>query len=156
GVLDNATAVPGDSVAPGDIMALKGEQLSFSAFSGLQSAPLPNQLGGASVTVNGTTAPLFYTSYGQLVFQMPVDVAAGTAQVQVTRDGTTSNTVSVNVAPRAPRIIAVVNQDNSINYLPGYSNTVAAHSGDFLTIYCIGLGPTSPVVPTGQPAPGAE
>src|SRR5581483_753756 len=43
--------------------------------------------------------------------------------------------------------------DNSVNY-PG--GTTVAHAGDFLTIYCIGLGATSPVVPTGQAAPGAE
>jgi uncharacterized protein (TIGR03437 family) len=153
GVLDNATSVPGDRVAPGDIMALKGEQLSFSPFTPGQPPPLANQLGGATITVNGAPAPIFYSSYGQLAFQMPVDTALGTALVQVQRDGLTSNTVSVNVGTRAPRIIAVVNQDGSVN-LPDGSHP--AHPGDVLTIYAIGLGPTDPVVATGAPAPASE
>jgi uncharacterized protein (TIGR03437 family) len=134
-------------------MIVKGEQLSFNPFTPGQAPPLANQVGGATITVNGKPAPIFYSSYGQLSFQMPVDTAIGTALVQVQRDGLNSNTVSVNVVQRAPRIIAVVNQDNSVNY-PG--GTVPAHAGDFLTIYCIGLGPTSPVVATGAPSPAAE
>jgi uncharacterized protein (TIGR03437 family) len=82
-----------------------------------------------------------------------VDTPAGTALVQVQRDSLTSNTVSVNVAARAPRIIAVVNQDGSVN-LPDSSHP--AHAGDTLVIYAIGLGSTSPAVATGAPAPGAE
>lgn len=153
GVLDNGTFVPGDTVCPGDIMIVKGEQFSFSPFTPGQAPPLVKQLGGATVLVNGASAPIFYSSYGQLAFQMPVDTALGTALVQVQRDSLTSNTVSVNVGPRAPRIIAVVNQDGSVN-LPDGSHP--AHVGDFLTIYSIGLGPTSPVVATGVPAPSSE
>jgi uncharacterized protein (TIGR03437 family) len=153
GVLDNGTFVPGDTVCPGDIMIVKGEQLSFSPFTPGQAPPLANQMGGATITVNGAPAPLVYSSYGQLSFQMPVDIALGTALVQVQRDGLSSNTVSVNVGLRAPRIIAVVNQDGSSN-LPDGSHP--AHAGDVLTIYAIGLGPTDPVVGTGAPAPSAE
>jgi len=152
GVLDNGTFVPGDTVCPGDIMIVKGEQLSFSAFTPGQAPPLASQVGGATITVNGAPAPLFYSSYGQLAFQMPVDAAQGTAMVQVQRDGLTSNTVSVNVGARAPRIIAVVNQDNSVN-LPDGSHP--ANAGDTVVIYAIGLGPTSPAVATGAPAPAS-
>ncbi len=153
GVLDNGTFVPGDTVCPGDVMIVKGEQLSFSPFTAGQVPPLATSVGGATITVNGEPAPLFYSSYGQLAFQMPVDVAQGMALVQVQRDGLNSNNVSVNVGPRAPRIIAVVNQDGSVN-LPDGSHP--AHAGDVLTIYSIGLGPTSPAVATGAPAPSAE
>lgn len=153
GVLDNGTFVPGDTVAQGDVMVIKGEQLSFSAFTEGQAPPLAMTVGGATILVNGNQAPLFYSSYGQLAFQMPVETPVGTALVQVERDGLTSNTVSVNVAPRAPRIIAVVNQDGSVN-LPDGSHP--AHVGDELVIYAIGLGPTSPAVATGAPAPSAE
>ena len=46
--------------------------------------------------MNGTAAPLFYTSYGQIAFQMPVDTPLGTALVQVQRDdGAISNKASV-------------------------------------------------------------
>jgi uncharacterized protein (TIGR03437 family) len=111
-------------------------------------------VGGASVLVNGSPAPLFYSSYGQLAFQMPVNTPLGTALVQVKRDdGQTSNTVTVDVAARAPRLLAAVNPDGSVNT---GDPSHAAKPGDVLTIYAIGLGPTTPSVATGLPAPSSE
>jgi len=180
GVLDNATFVPGDSVAPGDVLAVKGDQLSLSPPASGPAPPLSTQVADTSVLVNATAAPIFYTSYGQINFQMPVNTPAGMALVQVKRtDGTISNTVSVNVAPRAPRVPllfggpwgAVVNNDScggispcvlggslplpaSLSQ-PGYP-IYPAKAGDVLTIYCIGMGPTTPSVATGQAAPSSE
>jgi uncharacterized protein (TIGR03437 family) len=151
GVLDNGTFVPGDTVAQGDVMVVKGEQLSFNPYTP-GTLPLVTQLGGTSVLVNGRAAPLFYTSYGQIAFQMPVETAVGTALVQVKRDdNTTSNQASVTVGARAPRLLVTVNQDLSIN-----AADHPAHVGDAITIYCIGLGPTNPAVATGATAPAAE
>jgi uncharacterized protein (TIGR03437 family) len=177
GVLDNATFVAGDNVAPGDVMVVQGDQLSFSAYTPGPAPPLATQLADTSVLVNGTAAPIFYTSYGQIAFQLPVNTATGQALVQVQRtDGTTSNTVSVNVAARAPKVLqlyggpwgAIVNNDSCggispcvlggslplpASYSqPGYP-AYPAKAGDVLTIYCIGMGPTTPSVASGQPAP---
>jgi uncharacterized protein (TIGR03437 family) len=151
GVLDNATFTPGDTVAQGDILVVKGEQLSFSSLTS-SAPPLPTTAGGTSVLVNGTAVPLFYTSYGQIAFQLPYDVATGTAIVQVKRDdGSLSNLASVTVAPRAPRLLVTVNPDYSIN-----SAAHPAHAGDALTVYAIGLGATSPSVAAGAAAPSSE
>ncbi len=151
GVLDNATFVPGDTVSQGDILVVKGEQFSFSAPTYL-SPTLPTTSGGTTVLVNGTAVPLFYTSYGQIAFQLPYDVPVGTALVQVKRDdGSVSNQASVAVAPRAPRLLVTVNQDGSIN-----SAAHPAHTGDVLTVYAIGFGATSPTVAAGVAAPSAE
>ncbi len=152
--VDNGAFVPGDTVAQGDIMVVKGEQLSFSPFAAGQAPPLATTVGGASVLVNGSPVPMFYSSSGQLAFEMPFETPQGTALVQVKRDdGQTSNTVSINVAAHAPRLLAAVNQDGSVN-LPDGSHP--AKAGDVLTIYAIGLGPTSPAVATGAPAPSSE
>jgi len=168
GVLDNATYIPADTVTPGDILIVKGEQFSFSPLTLGQAPPLATQVGGASVLVNGETAPMFYSIYGQLAFQMPFDTALGTAQVEVQRDGLTSNTVSVNVAARAPKIIpAAIAGNYGIITFPDYTwalpvgaypgvTSRPATAGDVLTIWCIGLGPTSPAVAAGAPAPSAE
>jgi uncharacterized protein (TIGR03437 family) len=167
GVQDNAVFTPGDIVTPGDIMVVKGEQLSFDPLTLGKAAPLATQVGGATVLVNGAPAPMYYSSYGQLAFQMPVEIPTGTALVQVQRDGQTSNTVSVDVAARAPRLLrinvgdygAIQNQDFSlpmpVGAIPGIA-THPAQAGDTLTIYAIGLGQTNPAVATGQPAPSAE
>jgi uncharacterized protein (TIGR03437 family) len=174
GVVDNAIfGVDGGGVAPGDIVALFGEQLSFDGFSGASSVPLPTQLGGATVLVNGRAAPLYSVSqspsYDQIDLQIPLETAVGTAQVQVQRDGLTGNTVSVQVASRAPRILlaggssfgAIQNaKDLSYPAPVGYFGPGAvshpAQVGDTLTIYAIGLGATNPAVGTNVPAPGAE
>lgn len=180
GVLDNATFVPGDNVSPGDVMVVKGDQLSFSAFTSGPAPPLSTQVADTSVLVNGTAAPIFYTSYGQIAFQLPTTTATGSALVQVKRtDGTTSNSVSVNVVARAPKVLqlyggpwgAVVNADNCKGATPctlggslplpasfsqpGYP-AYPAKAGDVLTIYAIGLGPTTPAVASGQPAPSTQ
>jgi uncharacterized protein (TIGR03437 family) len=171
GVVDNGTFVPGVAVSPGDIAVVKGEQLSFAPITLGQAAPLANQIGGAQVMVNGAPAPMYYSTYGQLAFQMPYQTAVGTALVQVQRDGVAGNTVSVPVVDRAPRLlllrggpygaITLTNPDLSIS-IPAPAGTFPdivthpAQVGDTLTLYAIGLGPTSPAVATGQPAPASK
>ena len=166
GILDDAIFKAGDAVSPGDIVALFGEQLLFEAATPLQAAPLPTKLGSTptQVFVNGEAAPLYFASYSQINFQIPTDIPTGTATVQVKRgDGTASNLASVQIASRAPRVLtldgtygAIVNQDFSLP-LPtgtfGAFQTHPAHVGDALTIYAIGMGPTSPSVASGAPAP---
>jgi uncharacterized protein (TIGR03437 family) len=142
-------------VAPGDIVALFGGQLSFNGFSGASSVPLPTQLGGATVLVNGRAAPLYSVSqspsYDQIDLQIPLETAVGTAQVQVQRDGLTGNTVSVQVVARAPRILIITRPDGSVP-----DGVHPARAGDTLIVWAIGLGATNPSVGTNVPAPGAE
>ncbi len=71
------------------------------------SLPLPSNLGGATVLGNDVLAPLYYTSFGQVAFQMPYGVATGQALVQVLRDGVWSNTVTANVVATVPEIAAI-------------------------------------------------
>ncbi len=167
GVVDNAIFGAGDTVARGDIMVVLGDQLSLSPLTLGSAPPLATTIGGAKILVNGSPVPMYYSSYGQLAFQMPFEIPNGVTLVQVQRDGLSSNLVSVTVADRAPRLLligstgygAIQNQDYSIpmpaGALPGYAyGTHPAKAGDALTIYAIGLGPTSPLIPTGQAAPG--
>jgi uncharacterized protein (TIGR03437 family) len=167
GVVDNGTFVAGDSVTAGDVMVVLGEQFSFGDLTVGQAPPLATQIGGAKVLVNGNEAPMYYSSYGQLAFQMPYGVPLGDAEIQVARDGLFSNKVSVNVGARAPRVLligvgnygAIVNQDGSIpmpaGSFPGV-NTHPAKAGDTLTVYAIGLGATSPQPASGVAAPSSE
>lgn len=167
GAVDDATYTGGDAVAPGDIVALFGDQLFFSAGTLGSGSPLGTTIGTTQVTINGTPAPLFYASYGQINLQIPVNTPVGTAQVQVVRDGMQSNIISLGIANRAPRLLqigvasygAILNTDGSIpmpvGSFPGV-NTHPANIGDTLTIYAIGLGPTATPVVTGAAATGAD
>ena len=167
GVQDNATFVPGDAVAPGDIAVVKGQQLSTKDFVQAGAPPIPTQLSDTQVLFNGQPLPLYYTLYGQIACEIPSDAPIGTSLVQVKRqDGQVSNQVSVDIAARAPRILVgpslygvITNQDGSRpmpeGSWPGVL-THAAKAGDTLTLWAIGLGATSPDVATGQPAPSSE
>src|SRR6185437_15962698 len=152
GVQNNATFAPGESVAQGDILALKGEQLSFSAPALNLPIPLPASAGATSVLVNGKAVPLFYTSYGQIAFQLPYDVPVGTALVQVKRDDDDpSNSISIHVMAAAPRLVVLTYGDYSLN-TPAHP----AHGGDSLILWTIGFGQTSPAAVAGTAAPGTE
>ena len=180
GVQDNATFFAGDPLAQGDVAVVKGDQLSFSPYTSGPAPPLSTQVADTSVLVNGIAAPIFYTLPGQIAFQVPVNATIGSGLVQVKRtDGTISNQVSVTIAARVPRLLllgsagfgAIVNNDGcrgitpcvlggSLPFTadqssPGYP-AYPAKVGDTLTIYAIGLGPTSPAVATGQGSPTAE
>jgi uncharacterized protein (TIGR03437 family) len=160
GVVDDAIFAAGDPVASGDIVALFGDQLFFSAGTLGSGSPLGTTIGTTQVLVNGKAAPLFYASYGQINLQVPFETATGSAQVQVMRDGVASNTVSLPIANRAARLLligvgsygAIENTDFStpmpIGSFPGV-NTHPAHIGDTLTLFGIGMGPTNPASATG-------
>jgi uncharacterized protein (TIGR03437 family) len=148
GVVDNATYDPINPVSPGDVCIVRGEQLSLRVPATAEGFPLPTGVNGATVLVNDVAAPLFYTSSGQIAFQMPYDTAAGTALVQVVREGQAGNTVTVNVLPRVPQIVAVTDA--------AYQLRDARHptkAGETLILWVIGLGATNPPVQAGAAAP---
>src|ERR1700722_1760911 len=148
GVLDNATFSPNGS--PGDVMIVKGSQLSLQAPQSAFGAPLPNSLGGASVLVNGVAAPLYYSSFGQIAFQARANTSLGTALVQVVRDGQPGNTVSINMAADAPGNVG--GTDSSYTLLDA-SHPVKA--GQAMILWSLGLGATTPVVADGTAAPAS-
>jgi uncharacterized protein (TIGR03437 family) len=164
-VVDAAIFAPGDSVSPGDIVTAFGEQFSFDAAASGPAPPMALKVGNTQVLVNGQPAPLYYVSYNQINFEIPMETPLGTGVIQIVREDQKSNPVSLSVAPRAPRLLqigsfgAIVNTDGSlpmpVGTIPGLQ-THPAKAGDVLTIYAIGMGPTSPAVSTGAPAPSAE
>jgi uncharacterized protein (TIGR03437 family) len=116
GVVDNALYQLGATIAPGELVAVRGEQFTLGAPVSAQSLPLGTSLGGATVYVNGTAAPTYYVAAshvenqgGQITFQVPYATPSGQATIRVDRNdsGTvqTGNTVSVQVASTAPRLL---------------------------------------------------
>ena len=169
GVVDNATfGASGDALTSGDVVVVLGDQLCFSPLTVGPAPPLATTVAGAQVLVNGLPAPMYYASYGQLAFEMPYGLPiTQTASVQVVRDGQSSNTVAVKIATRAPRVLliggtsygAITFPDGTLPLLPGTFpglDTRAAHAGDTLIVYGIGMGATSPGVLAGAPAPSSE
>jgi uncharacterized protein (TIGR03437 family) len=104
----------------------------------------------ASVLVNGVATPLYYSSFGQIAFQVRADTYLGTALVQVIRDGQPGNTVSVNITQYAPGIVAVT--DASYNVI---DVNHPAKAGQTIVLWALGLGPTNPAVADGAAAPAS-
>ena len=79
GVVDNGTFAAGDAVARGDVMVVMGEQLSFGSAPVGTGASAQYDRWRRQVLVNGVPIPMYYSSYGQLAFQIPSDAAHGTS-----------------------------------------------------------------------------
>lgn len=88
------------SVAPGEFLSLFGNFGTNIPSSGI-TAPaggFPTNLGSVQVTINGTLAPIYYVSPGQINVIAPFELASATtnqATIQVSSNGLLSNAVSV-------------------------------------------------------------
>jgi adhesin/invasin len=156
GVVNNGTFAGGESLSQGDIAALFGDQLTYGDPQQASSLPLLTTLGGTQVLVNGQPAPVYYVSPGQINFEIPIDAATGDATVQVVRNSQAGNLAYLNIQPSEPRFItnggtyAIMTTPNgALTGIPSHPVT----AGDIVVIYTIGLGPTSPPVPSGTASP---
>jgi uncharacterized protein (TIGR03437 family) len=158
GVVNNGTFGGGEPLAQGDIAALFGDQLTYGDPQQATSLPLPNNLGGTQVLVNGQPVPVYYVSPSQINFEIPIDATTNDATVQVVRNGQTGNTAYLNIQNSVPRFITngapyaiMTTPDGTLTGIP----THPVKAGDVVVIYTIGLGPTSPVVPSGTASPSS-
>jgi uncharacterized protein (TIGR03437 family) len=158
---------PGSAIAPGSIVSIFGTNLA----SGAQAAttvPLPNSLLDATVTFNGLPAPLFGVSDGQINAQVPFEAPLGLVSVQVKRGDNTSSAQTVIIAPVSPGIFTVNQQgtgqgailisNSAIFAAPAGTvtgqQTRPARRGEFISIFCSGLGYVTNLPASGQAASG--
>jgi uncharacterized protein (TIGR03437 family) len=159
-------ALPNKPLAPNTISTIFPLGVQFGkdtadAFSQSTPIPLPTALANIQVTVNGTAAPLYYVSPGQINFIMPWNApTTGTADVQVLNTVTGQllaaskvpmNTVSPAIfagvsAGVGAKLAAVINQNGTIN-----GPTNPAKLGEYISIYATGQGLVSI---SDQPADG--
>lgn len=159
GAVNNATAVAaGDPIAQGSIVSLYGQYMLGKDPVTNTVLPLPKDLGGTRVLVNGAAAPLYYASDGQINFQLPYETGEGDATIQVERSGVLGNKISATVRRIYPRIllsgstpIVINNSDGSwatSTKIPGVTSR-PAKPGEAIIIYVSGGGQTSPAATTG-------
>lgn len=100
--------------------------------------------------MNGIAAPVYYADSAQINAQVPWEVAgASTLTVQVIYGGTASNSQTVPLAATAPGIFLVVHAaDYSL-----ITSINPAIPGEYLVIFCTGLGEVTNTPPTGAAAP---
>ena len=88
---------PNGPVAPGTIVAVFGSNLSNS-LAVASTVPLSTTLNGTTITFNGTAAPLFFVSGGQVNLQVHFNVPPGTVAVQASNNGQFSQGQNITVA----------------------------------------------------------
>jgi len=141
-------------LAGNTIASLFGTNLAGSTASALV-IPLPMSLGGVSVLVDGTPAPLFYVSPTQINFQMPWRLLNQTqTAIAVVSGGASSGAAMVSLTPVGPSIFTLNSQGSgqgailfsSVNTfvapagsVPG-SQAQPGMAGSGISVYCTGLG----------------
>lgn len=147
-------------VTPGSYVTIWGTNLAGNSDGAATSVPLPTTLNGTQVLIGGQPAPLIYAGANQINAVVSRDLQPGTSYpLLVTNGDSQSSTIMVSVAPAQPAIytanasgtgqgvIAIAGD----NVLAATTNGHPAQAGDYLTIYCNGLGPVA--ADNGAPAP---
>jgi adhesin/invasin len=140
--------------SPGGAHAIFGTYLGSSTQTA-STFPLPTSLAGTSVLVNGIAAPLYFVSPSQINFQMPSATVPGSVPIVVTTNVGSSSGLTSTVTPIQPGLFIYPNlRAKALNQdLTLHTPQTPIGAGEFVVLYLTGLGPTTPAVPDGQPAP---
>jgi uncharacterized protein (TIGR03437 family) len=153
GIVNAAPMISNVPLGVGSIATMFGLNLA-SGTAKAESFPLPVTLGGASVTINGVAAPLFYASPLQINFFVPYELAGQTAATILVSTATgVAEVTGVPITPASPGLFltdaagdaAVVHQNGQ-----PVSAASPAAGGEIVEIFATGLGPVS-----NQPADNA-
>jgi uncharacterized protein (TIGR03437 family) len=158
GVVNSASSAPFTAgISPGESITMFGSNLA-SVSEAASSLPLPKNLGGVQVLINGVSAPLEFVSPTQVSAVVPYTIDTATAVIQVIADGNPSNTVTTLVNQTTPGIFT--SPAGGISYavaLHGdYSLISAANPampGETIAVYVNGLGPVAPATDAGMAGP---
>lgn len=136
-----------NSLAPGVLAAIFGSNLDLLEPS---TAPL-------SVLLNGQSAALLSRSPQQLTVQLSVAAQPGMEMLQVDLQGVFSVPFPVQLETFAPGLFTSTGTLGLISHLNGSVVSLAnpAQPGEALSLIAVGLGPTTPFIATGTPAPSS-
>jgi uncharacterized protein (TIGR03437 family) len=151
-VVNSASYATG-ALSPGELITIGGSNLGPAnpAYLTLDSnGNVATSIGGVTVSIGGTLAPLVYASSSQINAIVPYEVIGlSTANVIVNYLGVRSNGYGMETAAAAPGIFTqsssgsgpgtILNQDYTVN---GPNNPAAR--GSSITIYMTGEGQTNP------------
>jgi uncharacterized protein (TIGR03437 family) len=142
------TAVP----SPGSLNFLTGTGLADG--EGIASPPLPEEISGVRLTVNGVPMLLHSVSRNHIAFQIPweLPVSGDASLVLSTGTGYFETSIPVSLTPGIPTAHAVVHED----FGALVTGTNPASAGEVVHLYATGLGPVKPPVSSGVQASVGE
>lgn len=151
----NAASFRAGPLAPGSLFTILGTNLAAATMQA-SATPLPSNLGGSSVTINGVPAPLLYVSPTQINAQVPFEIPPGSFDVIVNAGGMQSAPVAMRIVPAAPGLFqagegraAVLNADLTLNTAANPSPAAG-----IVAAYLTGQGQVDQPQLSGLPAPG--
>jgi uncharacterized protein (TIGR03437 family) len=140
GVVNGASFQP--KIAPGGFLSIRGASLA-AGNTASSIAPFPMLLGGTQVLLNGSPVPLAFVSDAQVNFVAPANLSPGPVDVVVQTAIGSSPPMRVQVDAYAPGIFFDATTGFGAILIAGTSRTtqvLPARPGDYLEIYCTGLG----------------
>jgi uncharacterized protein (TIGR03437 family) len=159
-VVSSASFLQG-TVSPGEIITIFGLGLgpaSLVLFDPSVPAPqiplaLPGTTPNTSITVNGTPAPILYTSANQVSAIVPYGISGTTADVIVSYAGVGSQPVTVALAATNPALFTVDASGRGQGAILNYNATTADYTtnsganaavrGQTVILYATGIGVTT-------------
>lgn len=145
-------------VASNGLLSIFGQNLGASATA--SSTPLPVILGGTCVTINDIAIPLFMTTPTQINAQIPPSITAGSYPLVVHSIANLAASASqtLTVSKYAPAVL--VDSTGQIALFHADATYVnqnnPATRDEPLTMYAVGLGPTTGgAVTGGEPSPSS-
>jgi uncharacterized protein (TIGR03437 family) len=161
GIINAASGA--STVAPGAFIAIYGADFAATT-SVAPGYPYPALLSGTQVLLGGEPLPLYFTSSGQIDAIVPYDIAPNSTQQVIVQAGTAySQPQRVAVGAALPGVFtqnqsgsgpgSILGQKPVAGSIPAL-NTAAnpASVGDYLLIYCTGLGTVTPTIAAGAAA----
>ena len=166
-IVSAASPAGGNQLATLTIASLYGTNLASGTEVADGGPPLPFTLADTTLTMGNSSVPLFFVSPGQINFQVPSFTLTGTVgmtNLVITR-GTQSTMLTVQLRPFAPALFstnaqgtgqasAVIAGTATLAAPAGlFPDSRAVKPGEFLSIYCTGLGAVNNRPSLGSAAP---
>jgi uncharacterized protein (TIGR03437 family) len=164
GMVNAASSAPFTAhLSPGEYLTLYGSGLAASAASA-PKLPLPTNLNGVSVLINGIAAPINFVSPTQINVVVPFETTQGVAQIQVTNNSVASNTVTQFVGSSSAGVFTYdpaggIGEADAQDVTAGYSTvgpSNPAQIGDTIALYLAGLGGLTTTVKDGAAGPSTS
>ena len=166
GGIVNAANNRGGGIAQGSFFTIYGSNLGPATPQQVYQFPIPDNLGGVTVTVTqGSTtvkAYMFYVSATQINAIMPSNAPLGNVQIAVNYNGVVSTAAAATIVKTAFGIFStaggpgpgIILNYNSATDQPLNLASIPAKPGQVEVMWGTGLGPIT--TPDNQPPPGGN
>jgi uncharacterized protein (TIGR03437 family) len=156
GAATNAASFAG-AISPGSLATIFGAGFA-SATGEAKTLPLPGDLAGVSVSIDGYDSPMLYAGSGQINFQVPFEVQAGAATLLVRSPQGMSVEFPLTIAAAAPGIFQISGSYAVATDASGTLLTAdhGASPGSVIVVYLTGIGSLTNAPLDGAAAPSNQ